>query len=692
MSLHNETKNSVNTPELNKDIAKQLTSLRNLIRHHEYCYYVLDTPEIPDVEYDKLIKQLQTLEQQNPDLITPDSPTQRVGGSPLAQFASIKHEIPMLSLDNVFDDASFIAFNKRVKDRLHLNDAEQVEYCCELKLDGLAVSLLYENGRFIQAATRGDGTTGEDITANVKTIKTIPLVLRGDNIPSRLEVRGEVFMTHKGFEKLNADAEKHNEKVFANPRNAAAGSLRQLDPKITAKRPLAFFCYGVGIVEGTTLPDTHYDRLMQFKAWGLPVSNKVQKRQGVQAALDYFKLIGEQRMSLDFDIDGVVIKVNSIELQNQLGFVARAPRWATAFKYPAQEEITKLNKVDFQVGRTGAITPVARLEPVSVAGVIVSNATLHNSDEIIRLGIREGDYVTIRRAGDVIPKIVAVIVDRRPADTKEIIFPTHCPICGSQIVRDEGAAISRCAGGLICPAQRKEALKHFVSRRAMNVDGMGEKIIEQLVDKEYVKTPADLYKLNLPTLCSLDKIGEKSANNLLNALEVSKNTTLSRFIFALGIPNVGEVTTENLVNQLGSLSAIENASLEKLQSVNEIGAVIAESIIDFFQEPHNRNVIEQLTSNEVGIHWQDVIPQVQEIAINSPFSEKTVVLTGTLSVLTRDEAKDKLKQLGAKVTGSVSKNTDLVIAGEAAGSKLNKAQELGIKVIDEQELINLLDQ
>ncbi|MCO6540003.1 MAG: NAD-dependent DNA ligase LigA [Gilliamella sp.] len=692
MSLHNETKNSVSTPELNKDIAKQLTSLRNLIRHHEYCYYVLDTPEIPDVEYDKLIKQLQTLEQQNPDLITSDSPTQRVGGSPLAQFASIKHEIPMLSLDNVFDDASFIAFNKRVKDRLHLNDAEQVEYCCELKLDGLAVSLLYENGRFLQAATRGDGTTGEDITANVKTIKTIPLVLRGDNIPSRLEVRGEVFMTHKGFEKLNADAEKHNERVFANPRNAAAGSLRQLDPKITAKRPLAFFCYGVGIVEGTTLPDTHYDRLMQFKAWGLPVSNKVQKRQGVQAALDYFKLIGEQRMSLDFDIDGVVIKVNSIELQNQLGFVARAPRWATAFKYPAQEEITKLNKVDFQVGRTGAITPVARLEPVSVAGVIVSNATLHNSDEIIRLGIREGDYVTIRRAGDVIPKIVAAIVDRRPADTKEIIFPTHCPICGSQIVRDEGAAISRCAGGLICPAQRKEALKHFVSRRAMNVDGMGEKIIEQLVDKEYVKTPADLYKLNLPTLCSLDKIGEKSANNLLNALELSKNTTLSRFIFALGIPNVGEVTAENLVNQLGSLSAIENASLEKLQSVNEIGAVIAESIIDFFQEPHNRNVIEQLTSNEVGIHWQDVIPQVQEIAINSPFSGKTVVLTGTLSVLTRDEAKDKLKQLGAKVTGSVSKNTDLVIAGEAAGSKLNKAQELGIKVIDEQELINLLDQ
>ena len=690
MPLSTKTEHSAIQSDSIEDIIEQLTSLRNLIRHHEYCYYVLDAPEIPDSEYDKLIKQLQKIEQQYPDLITTDSPTQRVGGAPLAQFASIKHELPMLSLDNVFDESSFIAFNKRVKDRLHLNENEQVEYCCELKLDGLAVSILYENGKFSKAATRGDGTTGEDITANVRTIKTIPLVLTGENIPARLEVRGEVFMTHKGFAKLNADAEKRNEKVFANPRNAAAGSLRQLDPKITAKRPLSFYCYGVGIIEGSSLPDTHYDRLMQFKAWGLPVSDKVEKRQGAQAALDYFKQIGEQRMSLDFDIDGVVIKVNSISLQNELGFVARAPRWATAFKFPAQEEVTQLNKVDFQVGRTGAITPVARLEPVSVAGVIVSNATLHNSDEIARLGIREGDYVTIRRAGDVIPKIVAVLLDRRPTDTKEIVFPTHCPICGSLIVRDEGQAISRCAGGLICPAQRKEALKHFVSRRAMNVDGMGDKIIEQLVDKDYVKTPADLYKLNLPTLCSLDKIGEKSANNLLNALDASKNTTLSRFIFALGIPNVGEVTAENLVNQLGNLSAIENASLEQLQTVNDIGVVIAESIIDFFQEPHNRNVIEQLTSEEINIHWQDITPQAQTTIVDSPFSGKTIVLTGTLSVLTRDEAKNKLKQLGAKVTGSVSKNTDLVIAGEAAGSKLDKAQELGIKVIDEQEMLNLL--
>ena len=690
MPQSTKTEHSAIQPDSIEDVIEQLTSLRNLIRHHEYCYYVLDAPEIPDSEYDKLIKQLQKIEQQYPNLITTDSPTQRVGGAPLAQFASIKHELPMLSLDNVFDESSFIAFNKRVKDRLHLNENEQVEYCCELKLDGLAVSILYENGKFSKAATRGDGTTGEDITANVRTIKTIPLVLTGENIPARLEVRGEVFMTHKGFAKLNADAEKRNEKVFANPRNAAAGSLRQLDPKITAKRPLSFYCYGVGIIEGSSLPDTHYDRLMQFKAWGLPVSDKVEKRQGAQAALDYFKQIGEQRMSLDFDIDGVVIKVNSIALQNELGFVARAPRWATAFKFPAQEEVTQLNKVDFQVGRTGAITPVARLEPVSVAGVIVSNATLHNSDEIARLGIREGDYVTVRRAGDVIPKIVAVLLDRRPTDTKEIVFPTHCPICGSLIVRDEGQAISRCAGGLICPAQRKEALKHFVSRRAMNVDGMGDKIIEQLVDKDYVKTPADLYKLNLPTLCSLDKIGEKSANNLLNALDASKNTTLSRFIFALGIPNVGEVTAENLVNQLGNLSAIENASLEQLQTVNDIGVVIAESIIDFFQEPHNRKVIEQLTSEEINIHWQDITPQTQTTIVDSPFSGKTIVLTGTLSVLTRDEAKNKLKQLGAKVTGSVSKNTDLVIAGEAAGSKLDKAQELGIKVIDEQEMLNLL--
>lgn len=681
---------SFNDPKANyQTINETLIALRNTIRHHEYCYYVLDAPEIPDAEYDKLIKELRGLEQAHPDLITPDSPTQRVGGTALAQFGSVKHQMPMLSLDNVFDEPSFLAFNKRVKERLSLNEGEEVEFCCELKLDGLAVSLLYENGQFVQAATRGDGTTGEDITANIKTIKVIPLTLRGKDHPERLEVRGEVFMTQSGFEKLNKDAQKNNEKIFANPRNAAAGSLRQLDPKITAKRALTFFCYGIGIVEGAQLPATHYDRLQQLKQWGFPVSCKVEKRLGAKGALDYFTQIANERMSLGFDIDGVVIKVNRIDLQTQLGFVARAPRWATAYKFPAQEEVTQLRKVDFQVGRTGAITPVARLEPVSVAGVIVSNATLHNYDEIVRLGIKEGDYVTVRRAGDVIPKIVAVILDRRPDNARPIEFPTKCPICHSLIVRDEGQAVSRCSGGLICPAQRKEALKHFVSRRAMNIDGMGDRIIEQLVDKDYVKTPADLYKLTLPTLCSLDKIAEKSAKNLLNALATSKQTTLSRFIYALGIPNVGEVTAESLATELGSLSNIEQATVEQLMTVSDIGAIIAESVLDFFKEPHNQDVIAQLISDEIGIHWDDVKPQPLSAVYDSPFLGKTVVLTGTLSTLSRDEAKDKLKQLGAKVTGSVSKNTDLVIAGESAGSKLEKAQELGIDVIEEQEMLRL---
>ncbi|RKS87216.1 DNA ligase (NAD+) [Orbus hercynius] len=664
-------------------VKEQIENLRHIIRQHEYQYYVLDAPSIPDAEYDKLLTQLRQIEQQHPSLITPQSPTQRVGGMALSQFKSIKHELPMLSLDNVFDKEGFIAFDKRVRDRIYSAD-HNVEYCCELKLDGLAVSLLYENGKFVQAATRGDGSVGEDITENVKTIRSIPLTLTGDNIPARVEVRGEVFMTHKGFEKLNQEAEKRHEKIFANPRNAAAGSLRQLDPKVTAKRPLAFYCYGMGIFAGDTLPDTHYARLMQFKRWGLPVSDKVIVNTDCDAVIDYFKNIEQQRMSLGFDIDGVVIKVNSIALQEQLGFVARAPRWATAFKFPAQEQITQLKKVDFQVGRTGAITPVARLEPVQVAGVIVSNATLHNSDEIERLGIREGDFVTIRRAGDVIPKIVAVINEQRPAETQAIIFPTHCPVCGSVIVRDEGEAISRCSGGLVCPAQRKEALKHFVSRRALDVTGLGDRIIDQLVDKDYVKTPVDLYHLTLPKLCSLDKIGEKSATNLLSSLEITKTTTLARFIYALGIPHVGEVTAENLANELGSLDAIRASSVEDLQRVTEIGEVIAKSIVNFFQETHNRYVIDELISDKIGINW----PKIVVTAINeSIFKGKVVVLTGTLSSMSRDEAKDKLKQCGAKITGSVSKNTDIVIAGESAGSKLIKAEELNIQIMDEQTML-----
>ncbi|XKM12542.1 NAD-dependent DNA ligase LigA [Orbaceae bacterium ac157xtp] len=681
----------MNNPQPSKTIQEQVEHLRTVIRHHEYQYYVLDAPEIPDAEYDKLYNELKSLEQQYPSLITPESPTQRVGGMALSGFKSIRHEMPMLSLDNVFDESSFIAFDRRVRERLNYS-ADHIEYCCELKLDGLAVSILYEKGRLVQAATRGDGTVGEDITENVRTIKAIPLKLKGDNIPDRIEVRGEVFMKHAGFEKLNQTAEKKGEKVFANPRNAAAGSLRQLDPRITAKRPLTFFCYGIGVFDGSNLPDTHYGRLKQLEQWGLPVSSKVKLASGSQQALAYFEQIQQERMSLGFDIDGVVIKVNDIALQQSLGFVARAPRWAIAFKFPAQEQVTQLLKVDFQVGRTGAITPVARLAPVQVAGVVVSNATLHNSDEIERLSLREGDFVSIRRAGDVIPQVVSVILDRRPDDTKTIVFPTHCPVCGSLIVRDEGEAVSRCSGGLFCPAQRKEALKHFVSRRALDVTGLGDRIIEQLVDKEYVKTPADLFKLTLTKLCTLDKVGEKLATNLLNALDHSKQTTLARFIYALGIPHVGEVTAESLANELGTLEAIRNCRVDKLQTVSDIGIVIAESIVNFFNEEHNKSVIDELINEPIAIHWAQQQPlEVKQIADN-PFKDKTLVLTGTLSSMSRDDAKERLKQLGAKITGSVSKNTDIVIAGESAGSKLAKAQQLNITVMDEQTMLDYFAQ
>ncbi|MBQ0367951.1 MULTISPECIES: NAD-dependent DNA ligase LigA [Providencia] len=666
---------------------QEIDELKKQLRHHEYQYHVLDAPEIPDVEYDKLMQRLKEIEAQHPELVTSDSPTQRVGAAPLAAFDTVRHEIPMLSLDNVFDEESYLAFDKRVRDRL--KNHQELTFCCELKLDGLAVSLLYENGELVQAATRGDGTVGENITANVRTIRAIPLRLTGSNIPDRVEIRGEVFMPQKGFEALNEQARKTDGKVFANPRNAAAGSLRQLDPRITAKRPLTFYCYGVGVVEGGTLPDTHYDRLMQFKAWGLPVSDYVQLRVGHQAVLDFYHEIEQVRPELGFDIDGVVIKVNSIAIQEELGFVSRAPRWATAFKFPAQEQVTLLKDVEFQVGRTGAITPVARLEPVQVAGVVVSNATLHNADEIERLGVHIGDTVIIRRAGDVIPQIVSVVVDNRPADSREIVFPTHCPVCGSDIERVEGEAVARCTGGLICGAQRKEALKHFVSRRAMDVDGMGDKIIDQLVEKEYVKTPADLYQLSAGILTGLDRMGPKSAQNLVDALNKSKQTTLARFIYALGIREVGEATAANLAAHYTTLDAVMTADEESLKTVQDIGHVVAKHVVNFFREPHNQAVIEDLLT-KANIHWPEV-KVVNSAEIDSPFAGKTVVLTGSMSILTRDEAKDKLVALGAKVSGSVSKKTDLVIAGEAAGSKLAKANELGIRVIDENELIRLLN-
>ena len=664
-------------------IEQRLNELRATLRHHEYLYHVLDAPELPDAEYDRLMRELRELEAQHPELVTADSPTQRVGAGPLAAFSQIRHEVPMLSLDNVFDEESFLAFNKRVQDRL--NSSDKLTWCCELKLDGLAVSILYENGVLVSAATRGDGTTGEDITSNVRTIRAIPLKLHGDNIPARLEVRGEVFLPQAGFEKINAEARRTGGKVFANPRNAAAGSLRQLDPRITAKRPLTFFCYGVGVLEGGVLPDTHLGRLLQFKAWGLPVSDRVTLCDSPEEVLAYYHKVAEDRPTLGFDIDGVVIKVNSLALQEQLGFVARAPRWAVAFKF--QEQMTFVRDVEFQVGRTGAITPVARLEPVQVAGVLVSNATLHNADEIERLGLRIGDKVVIRRAGDVIPQVVNVVLSERPAETQEIVFPTHCPVCNSDVERVEGEAVARCTGGLICGAQRKEALKHFVSRRALDVDGMGDKIIDQLVEKEYVHTPADLFTLTAGKLTGLDRMGPKSAQNVVNALEKAKQTTFARFLYGLGIREVGEATAAGLAGYFGTLEALEAASIEELQKVPDVGVVVANHVFNFFAEASNREVIQQLLKE--GVSWPaPVVVNAEEI--DSPFAGKTVVLTGSLSQMSRDDAKARLVELGAKVAGSVSKKTDLVIAGEAAGSKLVKAQELGIAVIDEAEMLRLL--
>lgn len=671
-----------------QQIQQQIDKLRITLRHHEYLYHVMDAPEIPDVQYDSLMNELKALEAQYPELITSDSPTQRVGALPLTAFEQVRHEIPMLSLDNAFDEITYLAFDKRLRERL--KNSEEITFCCELKLDGLAVSLLYENGVLIQAATRGDGTTGENITENVRTIKAIPLRLYGDNIPARIEIRGEVFMTETGFEHLNEEARRTGGKVFANPRNAAAGSLRQLDPRITAKRPLTFFCYGVGVLEGGELPDSHYDRLQQFKLWGLPVSDKVQRCKGSKAVLEFYHHVEEIRPTLGFDIDGVVIKVDNIALQETLGFVSRAPRWAIAYKFQAQEQMTVIKDVEFQVGRTGAITPVARLEPVQVAGVIVSNATLHNADEIERLGLRIGDTVTIRRAGDVIPQVVSVIEEKRPENAQPIVFPTQCPICQSDIERVEGEAVARCTGGLICGAQRKESLKHFVSRRAMDVDGMGDKIIDQLVEKEYVKTPADLFRLDEKTLVGLDRMGEKSAKKLINALEKSKSTTFARFIYALGIREVGEATASGLTAHFSTLETLRNADVEALKLVPDVGDIVAKHVVNFFQEDHNKMVIDQLI-NDAKITWQAPVIVTHETGDN-PFAGKTIVLTGSLSQLTRDEAKERLTALGAKVSGSVSKKTDMVIAGEAAGSKLAKANELGINVIDENEMIRLLDQ
>jgi len=662
-------------------LSKPFDTLRQDLRRYEYEYHVLDNPSIPDAEYDRLFHQLKALEAEHPELIIADSPTQRVGAKPLSGFAQIRHEIPMLSLDNAFSDEEFYAFVKRIEDRL-IRLPEPLTFCCEPKLDGLAVSILYVNGVLTQAATRGDGATGEDITANIRTIRNIPLQLLMDNPPARLEVRGEVFMPHEGFERLNQQALEKGEKTFANPRNAAAGSLRQLDPKITSKRPLVLNAYGIGIAEGVDLPNTHYDRLQWLKSIGIPVNPEIRLCNGTDEVLDFYRDIQNKRSALGYDIDGTVLKINDIALQEKLGFISKAPRWAIAYKFPAQEELTRLNDVEFQVGRTGAITPVAKLEPVFVAGVTVSNATLHNGDEIERLDIAIGDTVVIRRAGDVIPQIIGVLHDRRPADARPIIFPKTCPVCDSAIVRIEGEAVARCTGGLFCAAQRKEALKHFVSRKAMDIDGVGGKLIEQLVDRELIHTPADLFKLDLTTLTRLERMGAKSAENALASLEKAKNTTLARFIFALGIREVGEATALNLANHFKTLEALQNADLEALQQVADVGEVVANRILAFWHEAHNVAVVNELIAQ--GVHWETV--ETKEVTENR-FKGKTVVLTGTLTQMGRNEAKALLQDMGAKVSGSVSAKTDFVIAGDAAGSKLTKAQELGVAVLTEEEFL-----
>ncbi|MFC2552851.1 MAG: NAD-dependent DNA ligase LigA [Rodentibacter sp.] len=662
----------------------KLETLRNTLRRYEYEYHVLDNPSVPDSEYDRLFHQLKALELEHPDLVTADSPTQRVGAKPLAGFRQIRHEMPMLSLDNAFSDEEFYAFVKRIEDRLIVLP-KPLTFCCEPKLDGLAVSILYINGVLSQAATRGDGSRGEDITANIRTIRNVPLQLLIDNPPARLEVRGEVFMPHAGFERLNKHALELGEKTFANPRNAAAGSLRQLDPNITSKRPLVFNAYSIGIAEGINLPNTHYARLQWLKSVGIPINPEIRLCNGVQEVLAFYRDMQNKRALLGYDIDGTVLKINDIELQNKLGFISKAPRWAIAYKFPAQEELTVLNDVEFQVGRTGAITPVAKLKPVFVAGVTVSNATLHNGDEIARLNLAIGDTVVVRRAGDVIPQIIGVLHERRPTDAKPIIFPHNCPVCGSQIVRIEGEAVARCTGGLFCAAQRKESLKHFVSRKAMDIDGVGGKLIEQLVERELIRTPADLFKLDLTPLMQLERMGEKSAKNALNSLEQAKHTTLARFIFALGIREVGESTALNLANHFKTLEALKNADFEQLQAVPDVGEVVANRILAFWREPHNVDAVNDLIAQ--GIHWDAV--ETKEAGDN-PFKGKIVVLTGTLSQMGRNEAKALLQEMGAKVSGSVSAKTDFVIAGDAAGSKLTKAQELGITVLSEDEFLALL--
>ena len=682
---------------MNTTVIQRIAQLRAEIERNNHAYYVLDAPSIPDAEYDKLFRELQTLETQNPELLTLDSPTQRVGGKVLDGFSPVRHTVPMLSIRTETDisDQGAINFDARV--RRELGDPEAIiEYCCELKFDGLAINLRYEHGMLVQACTRGDGETGEDVTQNIRTIRSIPLRLFHCHA-AVLEVRGEAYMSRRDFEVYNERQREKGLPALVNPRNGAAGSIRQLDSALAARRPLSFFAYGWGDIQGWTMPASHSAVLDEFDKMGLPVNADREVVNGAQGLVDFHRHIATMRDSLPFDIDGVVYKVNNLALQSRMGFVSREPRWAVAHKFPAEEQMTVVRDIDIQVGRTGKLTPVAKLEPVFVGGTTVSNATLHNEDETRRKDVRIGDTVIVRRAGDVIPEVVGVVLDhtsiRQGEQHRGEPFDLYqrlggkCPVCGSSIVREEGEANWRCTGGLFCPAQRKEALLHFASRRALDIEGLGDKLVEQLVDLQLVKTPADLYHLNMPVLASLERMGEKSANNLLEAITQSKQTSLARFIYALGIRNVGETTAKDLARHFGSLDNLLAADELRLQQVPDVGPIVAESIIAFLAEPHNREVITKLRSS--GINWTE---HAGEHGMILKLSGKTFVLTGTLPSMSREEAKAALEALGAKVAGSVSKKTDYVVAGAEAGSKLDKARELGVPVLDEQGLINLLDE
>ena len=663
--------------------AERVKALRASIARHDHRYYVLDDPEVPDAEYDRLIKELKALEADHPELVSADSPTQRVSGAAAAQFGEVLHRVPMLSLDNAFAAQDIERFDRRIRERLEVT--EEISYSCEPKLDGLAVTLLYEDGHFVRGATRGDGVHGEDVTDNLRTLQSVPLHLLGKGYPSVLEARGEVFMSIAGFERMNREAPARGEKVFVNPRNAAAGSLRQLDPRTTAERPLEIFFYGIGFIEGVELPDRHSALLAQLRAWGLRVSGETTIATGAAGLLAYYADIGARRSQLKYQIDGVVYKVDPLIQQRELGFVSRAPRWAIAHKYPAQEEMTTVRDVEWQVGRTGALTPVARLEPVFVGGVTVSNATLHNVDELRRKDVRAGDTVIIRRAGDVIPEVVRVVLERRPEGAVEPAIPVECPVCGSEVRRIEGEAVVRCTGGLVCAAQRKESLKHFASRRAMDIEGLGDKVVDQLVDADIVKNASDLYTLTVQQLEQLERMREKSARNLVDAIEKSKSTTFPRFLFGLGIPNVGEATALAVAESFGDLLPLQAASLERIMEVPDVGPIVAAAIREFFDEERNRIVIASLRAN--GVAWPEI---KSDLPLHQPLAGKTFVLTGTLLSMSRDEASAAIRRAGGKITSSVTVKTDYLVLGDEPGSKAEKAKALEVETINQAELLQLL--